>query len=35
MAPLWIFLGGIALYIVGTVIEWFGDQATGGRRKRR
>lgn len=33
MAPLWICLGGIALYIVGSFIEWFGDQMNGGLRR--
>lgn len=35
MAALWIFMGGIALYIVGTFVEWLGDQVNGGRRRRR
>jgi hypothetical protein len=34
MWPLWICLGGIALYMVGSVIEWLADQANGGRRRQ-
>ena len=32
MICLVIFLGCIALYVVGSVLEWFGDQMNGGRR---
>ena len=31
MTALWVCLGGIALYIVGSFLEWLGDQMRGGR----
>ena len=32
MISLWIFLGGITLYIIGSFLEWLADQMHGGRR---
>lgn len=33
MTALWIFMGGIALYMIGSFLEWLGNQKNGGRRR--
>ena len=33
MIGLWIFLIGIALYIIGSILDWFGNSKNGGRRR--
>ena len=32
MIGLWVFLGGITLYIIGTFLEWLADQLHGDRK---
>ena len=32
MTALWIFVGGITLYVIGSFLEWLGNQMHGGRR---
>ena len=32
MISLWVFLGGITLYIIGTFLEWLADQLHGDRK---